>query len=198
MNDPVVIERAQRGDISAFDCLVEQYSAKALKVAYLITGSRSIAEEAVQETFVQCYTKIHQLRSPQTFEAWFYRTLTRVSWRCSAKEKNLLSLDEIRDRGRELALEDITAANLMESKEVADLIQVALKRLSLPLRTTVILRYFNDLSLIEIAQVLDCSEGTVKSRLHSANQQLAAELQRMGWENSHGENGSMKLARRGR
>ncbi|MGE5654361.1 MAG: RNA polymerase sigma factor, partial [Bacillota bacterium] len=189
-----LVERAQHGDVNAFDGLVDLYSDRALKVAYLITGSQSVAEEAVQETFIICYTKIKQLRSPQTFEAWFYQTLTRQSWRCARKEKSVISLDEMRDQGREAALEDLHVADLLANKELEHLLQLALKRLTLPLRTTVVLRYYNDLSIKEIAQVLDTQEGTVKSRLHSANQQLAAELRRLGWVMAGQENNQSKTA----
>jgi len=72
-----LLKRIQGGDGQAFEVLLEQYSGKALRTAYLITGRKDIIEDAVQEAFVQCYRKIKGLRDPATFETWFYRLLTR-------------------------------------------------------------------------------------------------------------------------
>lgn len=73
MNVAPLLKRIQGGGGQAFEVLVEQYSGKALRTAYLITGRKDIIEDAVQEAFVQCYRKIKGLRDPATFETWFYR-----------------------------------------------------------------------------------------------------------------------------
>ncbi|HHP50501.1 MAG TPA: hypothetical protein ENM97_01110 [Moorella mulderi] len=84
-----LVKRIQEGDWQAFEVLVEQYSGKALRTAYFITGSQGMAEDAVQEAFVQCYRKIKGLRDPASFEAWFSRLLTRICWRLPSREKGL-------------------------------------------------------------------------------------------------------------
>lgn len=181
MDVPTLIKRIQGGDLQAFEVLVEQYSGKALRTAYLITGRKDIIEDAVQEAFVHNYRKIKSLRDPTTFEAWFYRILTRVCWRLAAREKGVVSLDSLSEGGQEFALHGDTTEDAFEAGETRWLVQQALSKLSPPLRTTVILRYYNDLSIKEIAKVLGCREGTVKSRLHNALGQLAGELERLGW-----------------
>ncbi|MGI9951599.1 RNA polymerase sigma factor [Moorellaceae bacterium AZ2] len=181
MDVPSLIKRIQEGDLHSFEVLVEQYSGKALRTAYFITGRKDIIEDAVQEAFVQCYRKIKSLRDPMTFEAWFYRILTRVCWRLTAKEKGTVSLDTLSEGRQEPALLDNTTEDALEAGETRWLVQQAISKLSPSLRTTVILRYYNDLSIKEIAKVLGSREGTIKSRLHTALGQLAGELERLGW-----------------
>lgn len=182
MDEVTLIKLSQRGDVDAFGELVERYSGKALRTACLITGRRNLAEEVVQEAFIQCYRSIRGLRAPETFAAWFFRVLTRVSWRLAARDKGTLSLEALSNGEKESLLVDESMFVLAEAKEIEQLVQAALRKLSVPLRTTVVLRYYNDLSIQEIAKVLGCREGTVKSRLHNALKQLADELKRLGWE----------------
>ncbi|SFE54604.1 RNA polymerase sigma-70 factor, ECF subfamily [Thermoanaerobacter thermohydrosulfuricus] len=63
-----VIKKVQKGDFEAFEYLIKLQGPKALKTAYLITGEKHIAEECVQEAFLQCYQKIYQLKNPQVFK----------------------------------------------------------------------------------------------------------------------------------
>ncbi len=178
MDEISLIKRCQQGDLDAFEILVEHYTAKAIRTAYLITGRRDIAEDIAQEAFVQCYRQIQSLRDPKTFPAWFYRILSRLSWRHASKEKGVLSLESLSDQDQRTLLSDDNVSSAMETKQKQELLHEALSRLSVPLRTTTILYYFNELSVKEIARVLGCREGTVKSRLHNARKRLAVELQR--------------------
>lgn len=174
MDDPGLINRCRQDDLDAFQALFKQYGAKALRTAYLITGRRDIAEDIVQEAFILCYREIKGLRQPEAFPAWFYRILVRVGWRVMSKEKKLRSLDHNQEPPATYVLE--------ESQE--DLYD-ALRRLSLPLRTTVIMHYFGGPPIKEISEITGCREGTVKSRLHNARKQLAAELRERGWAGPH-------------
>jgi len=158
-----------------------------------------MAEDAVQEAFVQCYRKIKGLRDPASFEAWFSRLLTRICWRLPSREKGAVPLESLIERGQEYAPGDDPLGDALEGRETKRLVQQALSKLSIPLRTTVVLRYYNDLSLKEISQVLGCREGTVKSRLHAALKQLAEELKPIAPELfSGGEVEVRKAARPGK
>lgn len=186
MDEATLIKLSQQGDLDAFEELVKRYNGKALRTAYLFTGRRDLAEEVVQETFIQCYRSICGLRTPQTFAAWFYRILIRISRRLAAREKGTLSLEALSEREKESLLAGESTPTPAEAEEV-QLVQAALRKLSTPLYTTVVLRYYNDLPIKEIARVLSCREGTVKSRLHNALKQLAGELERLGWKTSERE-----------
>lgn len=96
-----VIKKVQKGDFEAFEYLIKLQGPKALKTAYLITGEKHIAEECVQEAFLQCYQKIYQLKNPQVFESWFYRILTRICWGTISKNKNNVSLEALKEAGQD-------------------------------------------------------------------------------------------------
>ncbi|BCV21026.1 RNA polymerase sigma factor [Moorella sp. Hama-1] len=179
-----LIQRCQQGDVEAFSILVERNGAKAVRTAYLITGRRDMAEDIAQETFIQCYRDIKRLRKPEMFQAWFYRVLSRLSWRHTAKEKGKVSLESLADSDNKFLVNDTNLAEAVEAKLKKDIVQKAVGRLNTPLRTTIVLYYFNELSIKEIAHVLGCREGTVKSRLHNARKQLARELKQYGLEPS--------------
>lgn len=177
MDEVALVIRSQQGDVEAFSALVELYSARAFRTAYLISGSKDTAEDVLQEAFIQCYRRIHRLRSPESFGAWFYQLLTRLSWRLAARERRAVPVEDIGAAGAvEPSNSTDDGAARLETEESKELIRAALKKLSVPLRTTVVLRYYNDLPLKEIARVLRCPEGTVKSRLSKALRQLACEL----------------------
>ncbi|MEW6173848.1 MAG: RNA polymerase sigma factor [Bacillota bacterium] len=185
MDEISLVKRCQQGDLDAFRILVERLSTKALRTSYLIVGRKDIAEDVVQEAFIQCHREIKRLRTPETFETWFYRMLVRLSWRMASKEKGRLPLEPL-DNAKGISTGDDDVTDTVETKERQQAVQQAVRRLSAPLRTTIVLRYFNGLSVKEIARVLNCRVGTVKSRLHNAAKRLAVELKQNGWEPSLG------------
>lgn len=171
--DPGLVGRCRIGDLDAFNALYEECSVKAFRTAYLITGRKETAEDAVQEAFVQCFLQIGRLRDPKAFESWFYRILTRISWRlCSRDGIAAVSIDDYLDH---LPAGDYTAASVEEC-ETRLAVHAALRKLSVPLRTAVVLHYFNGLTVSEIAGIMGCFPGTVKSRLHNARNLLMREL----------------------
>lgn len=182
MDEVDLIRECKKGNLDAFSSLFEKYGRKAVRTVFLITGRSDIAEDIVQEAFIQCYLKIKKLRTPETFQAWFYRLLTRISWRYCSREKKHPRLENSDYPSRELFIDDFTLSEVIEAKEVKQLIGKALDKLSIPMKTTIILFYFNELSIREIAQVMGCFEGTAKSRLHNARKLLEKELQQKDFE----------------
>jgi RNA polymerase sigma factor (sigma-70 family) len=169
-----LIKLCQTGDKDAFEELYRLSCHQAIKTAYLISGQRGMAEDIVQEAFIQCYKEIRYLKEPDAFNAWFYKILIRCGWRMLAKNKVLLSDNFITcDTISNL---DFCLDDLVETREVNSQVQQAMKKLTLPLRTVVILYYYNNLTIAEIANVLSCVQGTVKSRLHNARKLLEKEL----------------------
>lgn len=175
MNEHEVIKHCQAGDEHAFAKLFEFYGSKALKTAFLITRNTGLAEEATQEAFIQCFRHIGKLRNPATFQAWFYRLLVRICWRQSGIERKHAHLgtdsinSELHSCGNDFTDE-------LDRRNTYQVVQAALNRLDQPHRTVIILYYFNELSVREIARCLGCFEGTVKSRLFTARKRLEKEL----------------------
>lgn len=183
MDEIGLVIKCQQGDMEAYEVLFGSYFNKAVRYAFLITGRNDLAEDIVQEALIECYKDIKSLKSPEKFKSWFYRILVRTSWRVKAKEKGKVSIEEFDGCDYNSVNENLNDdfERLVEIRESSRLIKDALHKLSLPLRTTVVLHYYNDLSIKEIAQVLKCFQGTVKSRLHNARKILHKELVKEGY-----------------
>lgn len=173
MNNIDIIQRCKEGDLDAFNILFEEYSVKAVRTVYLITGQKDIAEDIAQEAFIKCFSQIKKLKKAEAFESWFYRLLTRICWRYCSKQKNNLCIDNINDKN---TISNNSLSDITEKNEIKHLVDKTLDKLSMPLKTTVILYYYNELSIKEIAHVLGCFEGTIKSRLHNARNLLKKEF----------------------
>lgn len=178
MNNEGLILRCQQGEREAFELLFKQYHSKAKQTAYLITRRKELAEDAVQEAFIQCYRQLGSLRNRELFHVWFYRLLLRVSIRLMKKEKKkglVFSNDiELLPDQKENAYEAVNY------KEIYQKLYEALETLPDSHRAVIILHYFNELSIKEISDVLSCRQGTVKSRLHNARKKLSEKLEKEG------------------
>lgn len=177
MNEITLIERCREGEPEAFEALFKQYSTKAVRTAYLMTGRKEIAEEVTQETFIKCFREIKNLCHPEAFSAWFYRLLVRLCWRYLSREKHNVSLESVEDNAEKLIAHDSDTLEILERNLINNTVQKAVNQLGEPLRTTVILYYFNELTVNEISIILGCRVGTIKSRLHNARKRLAKKLQ---------------------
>ncbi|TCO60423.1 RNA polymerase sigma factor [Caldanaerobacter subterraneus] len=136
-----VVKKIQKGDFKAFDHLIKLQSPKALKTAYLITGEKHIAEECVQEAFLQCYQKIYQLKKPEVFESWFYKILTRICWNVLSKNKNTVSLEAIKETEQDFSSEKDNVEENFEEEELKQLLIKTLYTLEPHYRTVIVLRF---------------------------------------------------------
>lgn len=183
-----IIIRCQQGDMDAFESLFCLYSTKAVRTAYLITGRQDIAEDIVQEAFIQCFQEIKRLQNPNAFQTWFNRILIRIIWRSLKKEKRKLSLETTLESNEEfLPASNVDMEQALEAKQMRDILCKALNKLSLAHKTTLVLHYYNDLSMAEIGKLIGCRVGTVKSRLHNARKQMASLLKQNDLELSFDE-----------
>lgn len=151
-----------------------------VKVAYLITGDAELARDAAQEAFLRAYLKIRSLRDPAAFKPWLTRIVSTIAQRMAKREKRRWTypLDESTDRA---SLEPLPA-EVCEWRDLHQRLEQALASLSPVHRATIALSAFGH-SDAEIAQILGCPRGTVKSRLHFARRQLRRSLgDKQGWE----------------
>ena len=177
MEQTELIKKCQLDDFESFNELYGLYSRKAFKTAYFISGNKELAEDIVQEAFTRCFMEIKKLKNPELFNRWFYSLLVRVGWRVSAKQKNVLS-KELHSEEIELIKSSENTEDLIEKKEIHKKVNEALQTLNFTLRTTVILHYYNDLSIKDISKIMDCFQGTVKSRLHTARKLIGKKLEK--------------------
>ena len=161
------------GDGQAFQVLVERETPKVFRTCYRILGRVDEAEEAAQETFVLAYRSLATFRGDGPAGAWLMRIATRESWRRAAlrsrRRAQTMTLDtdslSVPAAGRGPLDEAIAS-------EERERVRLAVEQLSEPYREVVTLRYFGELSLLEICAALDRPEGTVKAQLHRGLKRL--------------------------
>ncbi len=174
-NSAELVLKLQKGDKSSFEGLFDLYKEKAVRTAYLMTNNRALADDIVQEAFILCYFKIADLKDPTSFKTWFFRMLTRLAWKMSAKEKVSIPVDNI------FEFAEAEDTHLVEGeiidKEEAEILMNAVEHLEIKKKITVLLYYYNNFSVSEIAEIMGCFEGTVKSRLHAARKILKKNIE---------------------
>ncbi len=173
MCEEELIRRSQTGDWSAFELLVERYRTVLTRTAYLMTRDRESVEDVMQEALVQEWRDLPSFRPIGSFKSWMMKILV-----------NKIRKHYRRKRVSTVALESATEVpensegldETIERREEARLLRQALELLSRDHREALVLRYFNELTVPEIAQTLGCREGTVKSRLSRALSRLQRAL----------------------
>lgn len=162
-----LIKNCQLGNPDSLDELYRIYSQKAYKTACFISRNNQLAEDIVQETFIQCFLYIKNLKKPELFNNWFFKILVRESWRLTSKYKHISSKESNFQNINLLQSNELTE-NIIIKKELHKHINDVLHTLNLTLKTTIILYYYNNLSINDISKIMNCLQGTVKSRLHTA------------------------------
>ena len=180
-----VVRRVQAGDVAAFDTLIRKYRERLYGVVYNLTSNREDAADLTQDAFIKAFQSIQRFSGQSSFFTWLYRIA--VNSTISHLRKNRLraffSLETI--DSEEPVARDIIAALTDKAggdrdtyvRELQEKLNDAMQKLSIKHRTVVTLFEIDGLSHQEIAEVMDCSVGTVRSRLHYAKQLLQAELQ---------------------
>jgi RNA polymerase sigma-70 factor (ECF subfamily) len=160
--DADLIRAAQNGDTEAFAGLAAALAQPFLSASRRILHDIDLAEDATQEALVGIWHGLAKLRDPERFDAWAYRILVRACHSQAAKVRpwspNL----------RALPMEVPDPADQVDAVINREQLERAFKRLTIDHRTVVVLRYFLDLPLDEVAEVLGIPEGTAASRLHYA------------------------------
>jgi RNA polymerase sigma-70 factor (ECF subfamily) len=173
--DASLVARARRGDVAAFEEIVRRYQEVAFRVAYTITGSVTDAEDATQEGFIRAYRALHRFREADPLRPWLLTIVAnaaRTRRSVSARHPSLaLSAAAAIADDRTLSPE----AAALASERLRELL-AAVETLSDTDRLVIACRYFLDLSEPEIATVLGCPRGTVKSRLSRALARLRRHL----------------------
>lgn len=182
-DDRALVAFASKGNLSAYNELVRRYQTRIYSLAYNMTSSKEDAEDMVQDVFVKAYSSLKNFRGTSSFYTWIYRIAINrtINFLKKRKKKQAVSLNDM-DEGverdpayvelsaRESPVRDISLSELQEK------LNKALLTLSEKHRTVVVLHDIQGMPHDEIAQITGCSEGTVRSRLFYARQQLQSEL----------------------
>ena len=168
-----IIDRFKNGDDSAFEGLVLKYQDMIFSLCRNILGNTHDAEDAAQDTFIKAYRNLNHFRPDASFYTWLYRIAVNT---CLDYKKRPFfeSFFKKSGEGEELVNEPSSdwpsPERLYESKQIGLALRESLGKLSLKLRTVIILKEIEGLSYEEIAEVLDVSIGTVKSRISRARE----------------------------
>jgi RNA polymerase sigma-70 factor (ECF subfamily) len=175
MDDLQAITRLKRGDIGALDTLIERYQVRAVRVAYLITQDAALAQDVVQDVFINVYRSIRTFDVRRPFAPWLMRSVVNAAVTAAKHNHKWDSLNETEndeDLIEQLPDPAATPDDLIDNIETEQQVWEALGRLAPERRTVIILRFYLELSEAEMAEHLNIPVGTVKSRLYSARRQL--------------------------
>ena len=181
ITDQVLVERAQQGDKKAFNLLVVRYQNR---VAGLLTRyvARDDIPDIVQESFIKAYRSLESFRGESAFYTWLYRIAVNTAknhltalGRRPPKEDILAEDAESYDSGVQLRETD-TPENLVLSEELKRIVFDTIENLPDELKTAITLREIDGLSYEEIAEVMQCPVGTVRSRIFRAREAIDAKV----------------------
>ncbi|MGE3547193.1 MAG: RNA polymerase sigma factor RpoE [Kofleriaceae bacterium] len=184
--DALLIDRVKRGDVRAFEMLVVKYQRRIERLIGRMVRDVDLVPDIAQETFIRAYRAIPQFRGESAFYTWLYRiavntakkTLVELKRDPLVSESSHAARDEDDETSRvenELTTGETPEA-LLASKQVAAAVNAAIEALSEDLRQAITLREIEGLSYEEIADVMDCPIGTVRSRIFRAREAIAERL----------------------
>ena len=174
--EALLVLLAQGGDGEAFRTLVESYDRRLLYFIRRILDQTEEAFDVLQEVWLRVHRNLPKLKSPRAFRVWLYRIAHAQAVSALRRSHRTVPLEES-------SLDHVPDADLPDLVfDAADQVHAALGSLSVDHRRVLTLRFLEDMSIEEIANVLECSTGTAKSRLHYAK----AALGRLIGENKHG------------
>jgi RNA polymerase sigma factor (sigma-70 family) len=181
--DLVIVKRVQAGDVAAFDQLIRKYRERLFGVVYNLTSNREDTADLVQDSFIKAFQAINRFHGQSAFFTWLYKIAvnTTLSHLRKNKLRTFFSLEKIQEDDPSAkilgGLTDKAGADRdAYLRELQEKLNEAMQKLSIKHRTVITLFEIDGLSHAEIAEVMECSEGTVRSRLHYAKQFLQGEL----------------------
>ncbi len=186
-SDLALVQRVQRGDVRAFDLLVIKYQRRVERLIGRFVRDTDLVQDLAQETFIRAYRALPQFRGESAFYTWLYR----IAVNTAKKQLMVLGRDPVitesalaerREQEDETSApqleqrDDETPEAVLAGKEVARVVNEAVQALSQDLRQALVLREIEGLSYEEIAQVMNCPVGTVRSRIFRAREAIAQRL----------------------
>ena len=184
-SDMEIVRRVQAGDVAAFDRLILKYRERVYGIVYNMTSNREDASDLTQDSFIKAFQSIQRFGGQSSFFTWLYRIAVNstLSHLRKSRLRSFFSLERVNTDepvSREI-IEALTDKTGVERdtfvRELQEKLNDAMQKLSTKHRTVVTLFEIEGLSHQEIAEVMNCSVVTVRSRLHYAKQLLQSELQ---------------------
>ena len=167
--DLSLVRRAKKGDYRAFDLLVLKYQSRVIATAFKYVKERQLAEDIAQEAFIKSYKSIDSFREESSFYTWVYRITvnTAKNYLVSSKRRDEVAISNLSqdDSFYPEKLDLDSPQEILKASELRDLIFETLSSLGEETRTALSLREFDGLSYEQIAEIVQCPVGTVRSRI---------------------------------
>jgi RNA polymerase sigma-70 factor, ECF subfamily len=182
-SDEELVERFQNGDASAFDTLVRRWERKLHGAIYRLVGPGEDVRDLSQETLLKAYRGLRTFKKEARFSSWLYQIALNV---CRdrmrrTRGKSLVSFDELSESGEAGAGQTgPSALDLIEARDLSRQVAAAVRALPDEQREVVVLKEYQGLTFLEIAEALDVPLSTVKTRLYRGLGQLRQQLLRQG------------------
>ena len=185
--DLLLVQRAQQGDKRAFEMLVIKYQRRIERLIARMVRDVDLVQDIAQESFIRAYRALPQFRGDSAFYTWLYRIAVNTAKKAlgDLKRDPLVTESALAGAGdnddetyrgeRELS-DGATPESLLASKEIAETVNAAIEALSEDLRQAITLREIEGLSYEEIAEMMNCPIGTVRSRIFRAREAIAVKL----------------------
>jgi RNA polymerase sigma-70 factor (ECF subfamily) len=181
--DMELVKHARRGDLSAYDELVRRYQERIYATIYHMTANHEDANDLAQEAFIKAFQALKSFKGGSSFYTWVYRiavnkTINFLKQRKNRSQMSLNDLDINAEHDPDLValISDRTPRREVSLSELQEKLNEAMQKLSEPHRLVVTLHDVQGMSHEEIAKIMHCNIGTVRSRLFYARQQLQAYL----------------------
>lgn len=181
--DQQLVERAQRGDKQAFGLLVSKYQRKLARLLSRMIRDPAEVEDVAQEAFIKAYRALPSFRGDSAFYTWLYRiginTAKNYLVSQGRRAPTSTEIDSEEAEGYEegdLLRDNDTPERLLMTKQIGETVNAAMEALPEELKTAIVLREIEGLSYDEIATVMDCPIGTVRSRIFRARESIAERL----------------------
>lgn len=182
-DEDVLVKRARQGDLGAYDELVRRYQERIYATVYHMTSNHEDANDLAQEAFIKGYQALKSFKGGSSFYTWVYRIAVNktINFLKQRKNKAHMSLDDLdfnaeHDPDLVALISEKTPRREINLAELHEKLNEAMQKLSEPHRLVVTLHDVQGLSHEEIAEIMECNIGTVRSRLFYARQQLQAYL----------------------
>src|SRR5882724_5517511 len=183
VDEQLLVKRARQGDLGAYDELVRRYQERIYATVYHMTSNHEDANDLAQEAFIKAFHALKSFKGGSSFYTWVYRIAVNktINFLKQRKNKAQMSLDDLDFNAEHhpdlvALISDKTPRREVNLAELQEKLNGAMQKLSQPHRLVVTLHDVQGLSHEEIAKIMECNIGTVRSRLFYARQQMQAYL----------------------
>lgn len=180
LSDWELVQKCQEGEVAVFQELVARYHRKVFMMVFGIVNHREDALEVAQETFFRAFRNIKGFKGGSSFYTWLYRIAVNLSIDFQRRQKRgpveiRETMDDLPDKEEGVELANDPYLDL-QNKELGEKLLAAINELTPDHKAVIVMRAIEGLSYKDIGRILDCSEGTVMSRLHYARKKLQEKL----------------------